>query len=81
MQNTMSRPASEIPAVEITGTVYRLTVQTDRQGAVLVAYTRDDEGRVCRSWLRMDGAAADYIRRRLSGADALGLAAEAEVQA
>ncbi|WP_143667110.1 DUF2637 domain-containing protein [Streptomyces sp. FBKL.4005] len=31
----------DIPDVQITGTVYKMNVQTDRKGAVLVAYTRD----------------------------------------
>ncbi|MEU3756383.1 hypothetical protein AB0H17_27090 [Streptomyces olivoreticuli] len=56
---------NDVPDVEITGTVYKMTFQTDHKGAVLVAYTKDDDGRIGRSWLRLDLAAADYMKRRL----------------
>ncbi|MET9366107.1 hypothetical protein ABZX93_35125 [Streptomyces sp. NPDC006632] len=69
------------PDVEIIGTVTKMTFQTDRQGAVLVAYTRTDDGRVGRSWLRLDRAGADYIRRRLDDADTLSLTDATEVGA
>ncbi|WKK24129.1 hypothetical protein QZH56_36755 [Streptomyces olivoreticuli] len=57
---------NDVPDVEITGTVYKMTFQTDRDGAVLVAYTKDDGGRIGRSWIRLDLAAVDYMQRRLS---------------
>ncbi|MFE9413924.1 hypothetical protein ACFYN0_34840 [Streptomyces sp. NPDC006704] len=53
------------PDVEIIGGVTKMTFQTDRQGAVLVAYTRNDDGTIGRAWLRLNGAGVDYIRRRL----------------
>ncbi|OYP10156.1 hypothetical protein CFC35_41695 [Streptomyces sp. FBKL.4005] len=57
----------DIPDVQITGTVYKMNVQTDRKGAVLVAYTRDPEtGRIGRSFIRFDAAGINYIQRRLS---------------
>ncbi|MFB7747418.1 hypothetical protein ACFXPM_34135 [Streptomyces sp. NPDC059095] len=56
------------PDVEITGDVYKMTFQTDRQGAVLVAYSKDTDGRIGRSWLRLSQAAADYIGARLGHA-------------
>lgn len=58
--------ASDIPDTQIFGTVYKMTLQTDRKGAVLVAYTRDAEtGKVGRSFIRFDLTGVDYIRRRL----------------
>ncbi|MFI6006907.1 hypothetical protein ACIA98_42390 [Streptomyces sp. NPDC051366] len=58
----------EIPAVQTYGAAYKLNVQTDARGAVLVAYTRDAEtGAVTRSQIRIDLAGVDYIQRRLSG--------------
>lgn len=54
------------PDVEIFGSVYRMTVQTDNNGAVLVAYTRDENGRTGRTWIRMDQATVDYLKQRLS---------------
>ncbi|MEU6996645.1 hypothetical protein ABZ953_39090 [Streptomyces sp. NPDC046465] len=56
---------NDAPDIEIFGTVYKLTVQTDRQGAVLVAYTRDENGSIGRSWIRLDQTAVDYVKRRL----------------
>lgn len=61
-------PVFEVPSINTFGAVYRMSIQTDARGAVLVAYTRDPEtGRVTRSSLRVDQAGAAYIRRRLSG--------------
>ncbi|MEU5430930.1 hypothetical protein AB0H73_35730 [Streptomyces olivoreticuli] len=57
---------NDVPDVEITGTVYKMTVQRASEGAVLVAYTKDDDGRIGRSWIRLDLAAVDYVKRRLS---------------
>ncbi|MFJ7264972.1 hypothetical protein ACIQV2_33005 [Streptomyces globosus] len=58
----------DVPHIQTYGEVYRMTVQTDARGAVLVAYTRDPEtGAVTRSQLRIDPAGAAYIRRRLAG--------------
>ncbi|MCB5181883.1 hypothetical protein [Streptomyces antimicrobicus] len=58
----------DVPDVQTFGAVYRMSVQTDARGAVLVAYTRDPEtGSVTRSSLRIDWAGAAYIRRRLAG--------------
>ncbi|MDX2802311.1 hypothetical protein [Streptomyces scabiei] len=62
------RPAvpSDIPDVQIFGAVFKMNVQTDSKGAVLVAYTRDAEtGRIGRSFIRFDLAGVNYIRRRL----------------
>ncbi|MEV0097356.1 hypothetical protein [Streptomyces sp. NPDC050738] len=59
-------PVFDIPDVQTHGDVYRMTVQTDARGAVLVAYTRDREtGAVTRSQLRFNRAGVDYVRRRL----------------
>jgi hypothetical protein len=56
---------NDIPDVQIIGTVYKMTFQTDSQGAVLVAYSRDkDTGKIGRSWLRFDAAGLDYVARR-----------------
>lgn len=55
-----------ISDVEIVGTVYKLTLQTDSRGAVLVAYTRGDNGQIGRSWIRLDRSATDYMKQRLS---------------
>ncbi|MCB5181497.1 hypothetical protein [Streptomyces antimicrobicus] len=58
----------DVPDVQTYGYVYRMSVQTDARGAVLVAYTCDSEtGAVTRSSLRIDPAGAAYIRRRLAG--------------
>ncbi|MFF1401076.1 hypothetical protein ACFVZD_46150 [Streptomyces sp. NPDC058287] len=60
-------PRFDIPDVQIIGTIYKLSVQIDARGAVLVAYSRDTEtGSIGRSFLRFDRAGAEYIRRRLS---------------
>ncbi len=59
---------NDVPDVEIVGTVYKMTFQTDKKGAVLVAYTRDDNGKIGRSWIRLDGMATNYIRQRLASA-------------
>nr|WSX25653.1 hypothetical protein OG690_38580 [Streptomyces tubercidicus] len=57
---------TDIPDIQISGTVYKMSVQTDAQGAVLVAYARDREtGRIGRTFIRFDLAAVDYIKRRL----------------
>ncbi|MFG3001899.1 hypothetical protein [Streptomyces sp. NPDC048340] len=62
-------PVVEIPAVTTYGAAYRMNVQTDANGAVLVAYTKDAEsGAVTRSQIRFDPSAVAYIRRRLAGA-------------
>ena len=59
----------DIPDVQITGTVYKMSVQTDTKGAVLVAYSRDAQtGAIGRSFIRFDAAGINYIQRRLSGA-------------
>ncbi|MFF0747341.1 hypothetical protein ACFYVL_43880 [Streptomyces sp. NPDC004111] len=56
-----------VPDVQTYGTVEKMTVQTDRQGAVLVAYTTDAEtGQVTRSSLRFNHPGIAYILRRLS---------------
>lgn len=55
----------DIPDVQIIGTVYKMNVQTDTKGAVLVAYTRDAEGGIGRSFIRFDAAGINYIQRRL----------------
>ncbi|MFE3996540.1 hypothetical protein ACFXPW_33380 [Streptomyces goshikiensis] len=61
-------PHYDVPDVQTHGAVYRMSVQTDARGAVLVAYTRDAEtGAVTRSLLRIDPAGVAYIRRRLTG--------------
>ncbi|MFG2395196.1 hypothetical protein ACGFYF_41020 [Streptomyces lavendulae] len=61
-------PLFEVPSISTFGAVYRMSIQTDARGAVLVAYTRDSEtGRVTRSSLRFDQAGVAYVRRRLSG--------------
>ncbi|MGW5531707.1 hypothetical protein [Streptomyces xanthochromogenes] len=60
---------NDIPDVEISGTVYKMICETDKQGFVLVAYSRDADGRIGRSFLRFGQAGADYIRRRLDDAD------------
>ncbi|MBC9730227.1 hypothetical protein [Streptomyces sp. TRM68367] len=55
-----------IPDVQIFGTVFKMNVQTDSKGAVLVAYSRDAEtGRIGRSFIRFDLAGVSYVRRRL----------------
>ncbi|MFJ2629973.1 hypothetical protein ACIO6T_43300 [Streptomyces sp. NPDC087532] len=59
-------PAFDVPDVQIYGTAYKLAVQIDRRGAVLVAYTKDDRGKVGRSHIRLDPAAIDYVIRRLN---------------
>ncbi|MEU9396917.1 hypothetical protein AB0D86_43870 [Streptomyces sp. NPDC048324] len=57
---------SDVPDVQIFGTVFKMNVQTDAKGAVLVAYTRDAEtGKVGRSFIRFDLTGVNYIRRRL----------------
>ncbi|WP_030775267.1 hypothetical protein [Streptomyces sp. NRRL F-2664] len=62
-------PPFDVPDVQTYGTAYKLNVQTDRNGAVLVAYTRDaTTGAVTRSQIRIDPAGSAYIRRRLAGA-------------
>ncbi|MET9535566.1 hypothetical protein ABZY02_34290 [Streptomyces sp. NPDC006649] len=56
------------PDIEIFGAAYKMTVERDAEGAVIVAYTRDPKtGSIGRSWIRLDGAGADYVRRRLDG--------------
>lgn len=61
-----ARGRSEVPDVQIFGTVFKMNVQTDSKGAVLVAYSRDAEtGRVGRSFIRFDLTGVSYIRRRL----------------
>ncbi|MEU2455864.1 hypothetical protein ABZ605_37965 [Streptomyces sp. NPDC012765] len=62
-------PPFDVPDVQTYGAAYKLNVQTDSRGAVLVAYTRDAAtGAVTRSQIRIDPAGAAYIRRRLAGA-------------
>ncbi len=57
---------SDIPDVQIFGTVFKMNVQTDSKGAVLVAYSRDAEtGRIGRSFIRFDLTGVEYVRRRL----------------
>lgn len=56
---------NNIPDVEIIGTVYKMTFQTDRNGAVLVAHTRAEDGTLGRSWIRLDHAAVEYVRQRI----------------
>ncbi|MFB9594056.1 hypothetical protein [Streptomyces racemochromogenes] len=58
----------DLPDVQTYGAAYKVAVQTDARGAVLVAYTRDAEsGAVTRSSIRLDPGAAAYVRRRLAG--------------
>ncbi|MGW8558145.1 hypothetical protein [Streptomyces tubercidicus] len=60
---------ADIPDIQISGTVIKMSMQTDAKGAVLVAYTKDGEtGSVGRSFIRFDLAGVDYIKRRLNGA-------------
>ncbi|MGW2089098.1 hypothetical protein [Streptomyces sp. NPDC001880] len=59
-------PAFDVPDVQIYGTAYKVSVQIDCRGAVLVAYTKDDRGKVGRSHIRLDPAAIDYVIRRLT---------------
>ncbi|MGW6617833.1 hypothetical protein ACWGA0_30820 [Streptomyces erythrochromogenes] len=62
-------PPFPVPDIQTFGTAYKLNVQTDSRGAVLVAYTRDAAtGAVTRSQIRIDPAGSAYIRRRLAGA-------------
>ncbi|WP_274919458.1 hypothetical protein [Streptomyces sp. WZ-12] len=64
---------TDIPDIEISGAVYRMSMQTDAKGAVLVAYTKDPEtGRIGRSFIRFDLAGVDYLRRRLGTGAELG---------
>ncbi|WP_413751715.1 hypothetical protein NRF20_00040 (plasmid) [Streptomyces sp. R-74717] len=59
---------NDVPDTQIYGAAYKVSVQTDTEGAVIVAYTRDPEtGRIGRSWIRLNPAGADYVRRRLGG--------------
>jgi hypothetical protein len=61
-------PVIPPPDLQTFGAVFRMSVQTDSRGAVLLAYTRDAEtGAVTRSLIRFDWAGVDYLRRRLSG--------------
>src|SRR5690606_20309469 len=53
--------------VEITGTVTRFNLESDAEGAVLVAYTEDENGNVGRSWLRFRPAAAHALKTRAAG--------------
>ncbi|MEU6467468.1 hypothetical protein [Streptomyces sp. NPDC046976] len=55
------------PNVEITGTVTRFNLESDTEGAVLVAYTEDENGNVGRSWLRFGPAAASALKSRAAG--------------
>ena len=56
----------DVPDVQIIGTVYKMSVQTDTRGAVLVAYSRDAAtGRIGRSFIRFDAVGINYIQRRL----------------
>ncbi|MFD9152234.1 hypothetical protein ACWHAO_27860 [Streptomyces albidoflavus] len=55
------------PNVEITGTVTRFNLESDAEGAVLVAYTEDENGNVGRSWLRFGPAAAHALKTRAAG--------------
>lgn len=58
---------SDVPDIEVSGTVIKMNVQTDKNGAVLVAYTRDAEtGKLGRSFIRFDLTGVNYIRRRLA---------------
>ncbi|MEU5547534.1 hypothetical protein AB0G85_35090 [Streptomyces sioyaensis] len=59
-----------VPDVEIVGTAYKMSLQTDAEGAVLVAYTKDREtGRLGRSFIRFDLAGTSYLKHRLSRCD------------
>ncbi|WJV51838.1 hypothetical protein [Streptomyces flavofungini] len=67
-------PRFDVPDVQIIGTVYKMSLQTDRRGAVLVAYSQDgDNGRIGRSFIRFDEAGLDYLRSRLVDGDGDGL--------
>ncbi|MFD3834176.1 hypothetical protein [Streptomyces sp. NPDC058621] len=62
-------PHYDIPDIQTHGAAYKMSVQTDARGAVLVAYTRDaTTGAVTRSHIRIDPAGVDYIRHRLAPA-------------
>ncbi|MFJ2202374.1 hypothetical protein [Streptomyces violaceusniger] len=62
----MAQGRFDIPDVQIFGTVFKMNVQTDSKGAVLVAYSRDAEtGRIGRSFIRFDLTGVEYVRRRL----------------
>ncbi|MEV0324580.1 hypothetical protein ACIBKX_40310 [Streptomyces sp. NPDC050658] len=59
-------PVIPTPDIQTFGAVFRMSVQTDSRGAVLLAYTRDAEtGAVTRSLIRFDWAGVDYLKRRL----------------
>ncbi|MFD0555277.1 hypothetical protein ACFQ0X_43460 [Streptomyces rectiviolaceus] len=56
----------DVPDVQTFGTVYRLNWQTDAQGAVLVAYSKDStNGTTTRTFIRLDQPAVDYLRHRI----------------
>ncbi|MFE3907219.1 hypothetical protein ACFXPY_45135 [Streptomyces sp. NPDC059153] len=59
------------PDIEITGTITRFNLESDAAGAVLVAYTEDEDGTVGRVWLRFEPESArafkSAARDRLRG--------------
>ncbi|MFI9005507.1 hypothetical protein [Streptomyces sp. NPDC053541] len=52
------------PHIEITGRVDSFNLEADAEGAVLVAYTTDENGTVARSWIRFGPAAARALKMR-----------------
>lgn len=62
-----------IPDIQTHGAAYKVSVQTDRRGAVLIAYTKDPEsGQITRSLIRFDWSSVDYIKHRLGMKHRLG---------
>ncbi|MEU3065040.1 hypothetical protein [Streptomyces subrutilus] len=60
-------PHYDVPDVHTYGDAYKMSVQTDSRGAVLVAYTRDAaSGAVTRSAIRIDPAGVAYLQRRFA---------------
>lgn len=55
---------NDIPDVEITGEVTKFNLECGADGrAVLVAYTKDDEGRIGRVWIRFSPDGTVALRR------------------
>lgn len=60
-------PVIPIPDIQTYGAAFRMSIQTDSKGAVLLAYTRDAEtGALTRSLIRFDWAGVAYLKSRLS---------------
>ncbi|MFJ4888261.1 hypothetical protein, partial [Streptomyces sp. NPDC088731] len=59
-------PVFDVPDVRTYGVVYKMSMQADSRGAVLLAYTKDPEtGQITRTQLRIDLAGVAYMRGRL----------------